>query len=141
MKLTYKKLSRIFKSLSDETRLKVVALLIKRKRLCECDIVKALGITQTKASRHLRYLLNAGLVTDLRAGRWVHYKIDLDRSESTRLLKVISSYLQGRELKKIEEKLDEWLRKKEISSFSCPASPEVKKFHKLNLKNLKSGRK
>ena len=68
-------LAAIFKALSDETRLAMLGLLLKEGELCVCDFVEVLGVTQSKASRHLRYLLNAGLLQDRRAAVWVHYRI------------------------------------------------------------------
>lgn len=65
----------IFKALSDETRLLILALLLRHGELCVCDIESALGSTQSKTSRHLRYLLHAGLVSDRRVGAWVHYRV------------------------------------------------------------------
>ena len=53
-----KKLTQFFKALSDETRLNIIALILWQKKLCVCDIEKILNLTQSKASRHLRYLLN-----------------------------------------------------------------------------------
>jgi ArsR family transcriptional regulator len=47
--------ARFFNSLSDETRLKILWLLSGTEELCFCDIIDVLGITQSKASRHLRY--------------------------------------------------------------------------------------
>jgi DNA-binding transcriptional ArsR family regulator len=41
-------------------------LLFNHEELCVCDIMEALGITQSKASRHLSTLRHAGLVTDRR---------------------------------------------------------------------------
>lgn len=70
-----KMLAQTFKALSDETRLLCLALLFVEKELCVCDLEIALGISQSKTSRHLRYLLNAGLVTDRREGLWVYYRI------------------------------------------------------------------
>ncbi|NSW92702.1 MAG: winged helix-turn-helix transcriptional regulator [Firmicutes bacterium] len=64
----------ILKALSDETRLRIINLLYV-KELCVCDIVKTLNITQTKASRHLQYLKNAGLVQDRKHAQWVYYSI------------------------------------------------------------------
>jgi hypothetical protein len=49
-------LSRIFKALSDETRLAIMALVLRHGHLCVCEVEQILGITQSKASRHLRYL-------------------------------------------------------------------------------------
>lgn len=53
--------ARLFKSLADETRLKILWLLKGHEELCVCDIMRVLGITQSKASRHLRYLYHLGL--------------------------------------------------------------------------------
>ncbi|MCA8947537.1 MAG: metalloregulator ArsR/SmtB family transcription factor, partial [Planctomycetes bacterium] len=70
-----RELSDIFKALADETRLAIMALLLEHGELCVCDIEQAIGATQSKTSRHLRYLLHAGLVQDRREGVWVHYSL------------------------------------------------------------------
>ena len=67
--------ARFFKSLADETRLQILWLLMVKEELCVCDIMGVIGITQSKASRHLRYLYNLGLVTDRREGLWMYYRI------------------------------------------------------------------
>ena len=68
-------LTLVFKALSDETRLQALALLLREKELCVCDVMEVLGITQSKASRHLRLLATAGLLTDRREAVWVHYRM------------------------------------------------------------------
>jgi ArsR family transcriptional regulator len=67
--------ARLFKSLADETRLKILWLLMGQEELCVCDIMNTLGITQSKASRHLRYLYHLGWVTDRREGLWMNYRL------------------------------------------------------------------
>ncbi len=67
--------ARFFKALADETRLQILWLLLGREELCVCDIMTVLGITQSKASRHLRYLYHLGLVTDRRDGLWMYYRL------------------------------------------------------------------
>jgi len=47
--------ARFFKSLADETRLKILGLLLAAEELCVCDVIGALGITQSRASRHLGF--------------------------------------------------------------------------------------
>ncbi len=66
----------LFKALSDETRLKLIALLYKRE-FCVCQIEAALGISQTKASRHLAILRRSGLLKSRRDGLWVYYTLDI----------------------------------------------------------------
>jgi len=65
----------LFKALSDETRLRLIVLLYKRE-FCVCQIEAALGISQTKASRHLAILRHAGLLKARREGLWVYYALE-----------------------------------------------------------------
>ena len=67
------------KSLSDETRLRIINLLYTRE-LCVCVIMDTLQISQTKASRHLSYLKNAGLVEDRKCAQWVYYSLKKDNN-------------------------------------------------------------
>jgi len=72
-----KKEARFFKSLADETRLKILWLLLAKEELCVCDLMAVLGTTQSKVSRHLRYLFHQGLVHDRREGVWMYYRLAL----------------------------------------------------------------
>lgn len=65
----------IFKALSDETRLRILALL-KERELCVCDIAETLKMTQPNISFHLGMLREAGLIKDKKSGRWIHYSLD-----------------------------------------------------------------
>jgi ArsR family transcriptional regulator, arsenate/arsenite/antimonite-responsive transcriptional repressor len=71
------KLLDALKALSDETRLRILNLLYE-KELCVCDIMETLQISQAKASRHLIYLKNAGLVKDRKYAQWVYYSVSRD---------------------------------------------------------------
>jgi len=63
------------KALADETRLRALRLLQELGELCVCDVEAGLDITQSRASRHLNQLRQAGLVADRRDGPWVYYRI------------------------------------------------------------------
>lgn len=107
-------LADIFKALSDETRLRMLALLLRRGELCVCDFVEALGITQSKASRHLRHLLHAGLVRDRRSGVWVYYQARADDlSEAFSVLEAVAPVLHGVDLTATERRLDAWMAAKQ----------------------------
>jgi len=67
--------AQLFKSLADETSLKILWLRSGVEELCVCDIMGVLGITQSKASRHLRHLYHLGWVTDRRDGLWMNYSL------------------------------------------------------------------
>lgn len=68
------RLARVFHALSDETRLRIVARLLTGEQ-CVCDLVETLDVAQSKLSFHMKILKDAGLVSDRRHGRWIHYKI------------------------------------------------------------------
>jgi len=104
-----RELADTFKALSDETRLEMIALLLENEELCVCDFVGALGLTQSKASRHLRYLYNAGLVKDRRAGVWIHYRLAPDLSAARReLVDALRQALAEEELDDLRRRLAEW---------------------------------
>ena len=65
---------RIFKSLSDRTRLRIVRLLLERD-LCVCELMFVLGMAQSRISHQLRILRDAGLVEDTREGQWIIYRV------------------------------------------------------------------
>lgn len=73
-KLDVGALSRLFRALGDETRLRIVALL-SHGELCVCHIEEALGLTQPTASRQLGVLRAAGVVDASRRGTWVYYAL------------------------------------------------------------------
>jgi ArsR family transcriptional regulator len=66
--------SRLFKALGDETRLRIVALL-SHGELCVCHLERALGLSQPNVSRQLGILRAAGVVADRRQGNWVYYRL------------------------------------------------------------------
>jgi ArsR family transcriptional regulator len=76
--------AQFFKVLADEARLKILWLLFNHDELCVCDIMIALEITQSKASRHLATLKHAGLVTDRKDGLWSHYALRPAQDELTK---------------------------------------------------------
>ncbi len=63
------------KALSDETRLRILNLLLV-KECCVCEVMQVLNISQTRASRNLNLLYNAGFLKVRREGLWAYYSID-----------------------------------------------------------------
>lgn len=61
------------KAMSDETRVRLVGLLM-RHELNVGEIVQAVGMGQSRVSRHLKILLDAGLVVVRRDGLWAFYR-------------------------------------------------------------------
>lgn len=72
--LDVRPLTRLFRALGDETRLRIVALL-SHGELCVCHLEAALDLNQSNASRQLGILKAAGIVDSRREGTWVYYSI------------------------------------------------------------------
>ena len=103
----------LFRALADETRLKMLVLMHRHGELCVCDFVTILGITQSKASRHLRYLRAAGLVEDRREAVWMHYQLPRRMKPAHRLiLETTLKTVESRILAVLERKLSKWQKHK-----------------------------
>jgi ArsR family transcriptional regulator, arsenate/arsenite/antimonite-responsive transcriptional repressor len=66
----------LLKSLSDQTRLRSLMLLMQEGELCVCELTHALDLIQPKISRHLASLRDMQVVMDKRMGQWVYYSIN-----------------------------------------------------------------
>ncbi|MDB5274270.1 MAG: arsR [Chitinophagaceae bacterium] len=66
----------IYKALSDESRIRILHLILKNKEMCISDLELILDFTQTKTSRHLTYLKNTGLLKHQKTDQWVYYYIN-----------------------------------------------------------------
>ncbi len=65
----------IFKALSEESRLRILSLLMDRE-MCVCEIESCLKMSQSNASRHLMALRNCGILSSYKKAQWAYYKID-----------------------------------------------------------------
>jgi transcriptional regulator, ArsR family len=104
-------LVKMLKALSDETRLRIINL-VNDQELCVCDIMEVLSISQTKASRHLGVLRNAGLVNDRKNAQWSYYS--MKSSLLTDLINcLINTILREHSIYNEDlQKLEEWLKSK-----------------------------
>ena len=71
-----KNIVEIYKALSDETRLRMMRLLLDaRTELCCCEFADVLEVSQYNVSRHLKILERAGLIESRKEGRWVYFAL------------------------------------------------------------------
>jgi ArsR family transcriptional regulator len=122
-----KELARIYKALADETRLDIMALILHAGELCVCDCMAVLDITQSKASRHLRYLANAGLLEDRREGTWVYYQLaQVATANRLLVLQTLTKVLPGSRTQTLGARLESWLQEKARGDGGCgPLEREV----------------
>lgn len=104
-----KDLMKVFKAVADETRMRIMKVLLERKNLCVCEIMQSLNITQTRVSKNLRILKEAGLVVDKKEGLWVHYSVA--KNESKNIKKILIFLKQSLKGDKIVIKDKERLNK------------------------------
>jgi len=85
-----------FKALSDETRLRILNILLERE-CCVCEVMQALDISQTRASRNLAALYEAGFLKLRKDGLWSLYSIDRDDMNEylADLVQAITKALEG----------------------------------------------
>jgi len=76
--------SKTISALNDETRVLIIRFLAENGPLCVCDMQTSLGMIQSRLSRHLKILKEAGFVRVDRKGTWAYYSIrsPLDRFRS-----------------------------------------------------------
>ena len=85
-----------FKALSDETRLRILNILLERE-CCVCEVMQALDISQTRASRNLAALYEAGFLKLRKDGLWALYSIDRDDMNEylADLVQAVTKALEG----------------------------------------------
>jgi len=81
-----KKKGRFFKALGDETRQRMLGLLLVRD-LCGCELITALDMTQPTTSHHLKILEDAELIQSKRDGKWIFYGVK-DKNRVSSLMKL-----------------------------------------------------
>jgi ArsR family transcriptional regulator len=116
--------AQFFKVLADEARLKILWLLFNHRELCVCDFMETLGITQSKASRHLITMRHAGLVTDRKDGLWSYYTLrPVEDDLAKRHLNVLRATLaQRNDAAPLLAKLHTWLQTKNLGANCSKAS-------------------
>ena len=104
--LKVRPVSRLFKALGDDTRLRIVALL-SQGELCVCHVQEALGLTQPNASRQLGVLRDAGVVEARREGTWTYYKLAAqpDGHRDRQLQALVRGFASQRTLRNDVERL------------------------------------
>ncbi len=85
MKRTNQMMARVFKAMGDENRLTILTLLQAGER-CACRLQEALNISQPTLSHHMRILLDAGLVSARKEGKWIYYSLSKTGTRQAREL-------------------------------------------------------
>lgn len=68
--------AKIFKALSDDTRVRIAYALSIEEELCVCDVANIVGSSVATASHHLRTLRSLGIAKFRKEGKLVYYSLD-----------------------------------------------------------------
>ncbi len=79
-------LARDFAVLADPVRLRLLSLLVSAPagEVCVCELVEPLARSQPTISHHLKILVDAGLISGEKRGRWVWYRTVPERLRELR---------------------------------------------------------
>jgi len=97
------------KSLSEKTRIRILALLHQAQEVCVSEIVDALQEDQYKISKNLKILQEAGLVVSNKKGRWIYYQLNESQVQFKKMLleavKNISSEILKEDLHRLQQRI------------------------------------
>jgi len=119
----------IFKTLADETRFKLVKLLLTHD-LCVGALAKHLGISEAAVSQHLKSLREAGLVRGEKRGYWTHYTVEKEKlhelAELLGALTRLDPCLEGVCIKKLNSKIDCHKEENKMCDCKCQQPEKLK---------------
>ena len=108
----------IFKSLADETRVRLLILLQGGNEYCVCDLMQALDMPQSTVSRHLAYLKRNGWLQDRRGGIWMYYSLkkEMDGFLQAQLILLINQLAENSVCRADKQRLETYLQSKDTST-------------------------
>ena len=79
-------LASVFKVLADPARLRLLSMVAAAEsgEACACDLVEPVGRSQPTVSHHLSLLVDAGLLTREKRGKWAWYRVVPERLDAIR---------------------------------------------------------
>jgi len=101
----------LFKALADATRLRLITILIKGEFTVQ-ELTMILGMGQSRVSRHLKILTEAGIISVERQGTWAYYHLPGVSSLFSQLWPVLEKALESlpqreNDLKKVSIALEQ----------------------------------
>lgn len=100
---------KILKAISDESRIRILAILKEKPNACVCEIREIIGLSQPTVSSHLKILENAELIYSVKEGKWVNYKLNdkLEIKIKELLDKILLSLKDSSRIASDKKKLEE----------------------------------
>ncbi len=80
------KISYLHKALCEPNRLRILSALADNKELCACQITELLEETGATVSRHLSVMVQAGILSKRKQGRWIHFRLNRENATQAPLI-------------------------------------------------------
>lgn len=96
-------------ALNDETRVKLLKFIKLNKKCCVCDLETSFEMIQSRLSRHLKILKEAGFLRVEREGRWAYYSLrfPLDEFRNSCLKEIMTLQIELPKIKRACENKEE----------------------------------
>lgn len=91
-------MEKIFRALSDKTRLELMLIIDQIPNICLCDLEKAFSLSNSNLSRHLKELYDVDLLDVVKQGKWKYYTVS---SLGIKYIQFIHSQCTENDLQKI----------------------------------------
>jgi DNA-binding transcriptional ArsR family regulator len=75
------KIMSVTKALADENRVNIL-MFLSNGEMCLCQIIEMLDLSPSTVSKHIKILLNSGLVSRRKEGRWHYYYLPYQKGSS-----------------------------------------------------------
>ncbi len=103
-------IEKILKALAHRNRLRIINLL-KRQKLCVCELENLMEANQSNVSRHLSKLKNAGIIKSKRDAQWIYYSLNEEFLQQHAFLdRIIAEELQAGIFQQDKQRLDIYLQ-------------------------------
>ncbi|MGV6849042.1 MAG: ArsR/SmtB family transcription factor [Marinibacterium sp.] len=90
----------VLSALAEPTRLAAIRLLADGGEHCVCQMMAVLDATQSRMSRHMKVLRDAGLVVARRDAQWVRFRLNPDMAPEIRA--ILDAVLAAEQVKERE---------------------------------------
>ncbi len=81
----FKRIEEIFKAFCDESRLRIINSLRTGEK-CACTLLEEVPVAQSTLSHHMKILLDSGIVSRRKDGKWTYYSLSESGCEMTKNL-------------------------------------------------------
>lgn len=91
------------KALGEENRFRI-AIALREKRMCVCEIHEILNISNSTLSSHLKTLRYAGIIDQKKDGRWIDYFLNKNNKTAIEILDLLYKSMENKSI--IEKDLE-----------------------------------